>query len=325
MPSDPPECREVRPEEYAQVLEVWSSVWGDGEVPYFRAYLEGDPWFRDRYCRVARVEGRIVSVAMVCRRPIRAGTRTLTMGGIANVATRPEYRRCGYSGELVRQCAEVMEAEDFDFSALGTGIHRHYARHGWFQVTTPHHGLTLRADAELPPADPDIAPMTVEAWLAEAPPVYAAFNTGLALCFERSMEYWNGWIRIRSEGWDAARTVILGLWEDGVLEGYLLGSLPEEPGGAFEVHEIAAVRGEGLPRLLTQGIRLARSAGAKELSVRAPRQEAVEAALSRWGELRIRADDSTMLRRVHADELLMGEITRSYEMGHTAWWLPDDF
>ncbi|MBW3624348.1 MAG: GNAT family N-acetyltransferase [Armatimonadetes bacterium] len=323
--SPTPELRAARPDEQGDLLALWQAVWGEDGAAYFRAYLEGDPWFQDRYCRVARVEGRIVSSALICRRPIRFGARELTMGGIANVATLREHRRRGYSGELLRQCVRVMEEDGFDFSALGTGIHRHYERHGWFKVEVPGSEVRLREGEGLPPADPEIAPLALEQWLAEAPPVYAAFNGSLALCFERSLEYWNGWIRIRAAGWRADRLALLGLWNDGMLDGYLLAALPENPDDGLHVHELAAIRHEDLPRLLTAAARVAGTAGVKRLCLRAPNLPVVTNFLPKLGEPTSRTHDGVMLRRIHAEEHVMAEITRSYEMGLAAWWMPDDF
>jgi predicted acetyltransferase len=323
--SSDPEFRAVLPHEYGEVMALWLAVWGEDGEPYFRAYLEGDPWFRDRYCRVARADGRIVSAAVVCRRPIRHGGIELTMGGIANVATLKEYRKHGYSSELLGQCVEVMEVDGFDFSALGTGTHRHYERQGWFRVGTPGWELALRDGEAFPPADPDVSTLSLEQWLAEAPPVYAAFNAGFPLCFERSLDYWNGWIRIRATAWHPERTVVLGLWRDGALEGYLLGSLPDRPDGSFRVHEVAAIQPAELPRLLTSAIRAALTGGVMRLSLQVPPYPLLSEALSQWGELKPETHDHAMLRRIHADEATMADIVRSYETGMPPWWGLDDY
>lgn len=320
-----PEFRAVDPAEHEEVMALWLAVWGDDGRAYFRAYLEGDPWYQDRYCRVAKVNGRVVSAAMVCRRPLRLGARELTMGGIANVATLRDYRRFGYSGELLRQCVQVMEEEGFDFSALGTGYYRHYERHGWSRVSTSTYALALEESASFPPSDPDIQPLSVGEWLAEAPPVYAAYNANLPLCFERSLEYWNGWMRIRSEGWSLDRTALLGLRREGILEGYLLGELPEQPDGCMEVHEIAAIEPSEIDRLMSAAVRIARTAGVSRLSLRAPHNPPVEAALAERGKLETPPNDATMLRRVCADEQTMDEITRIHEHGQVPWWAPDDY
>jgi predicted acetyltransferase len=319
-----PEFRAARPDEYADVLNLWTTVWGMGALAYFRAYLEGDPWLKEPYCQIARLDGKIVSGVNICRRPLRLNGREIFMGGIANVATLPEYRRRGLSAELLRRAVEVMESEDFAFSALGTGYHSHYARHGWFQINQHRYELDLKEDGELPDADPDVQPLSAEQWLEEAPPVYAAFNATLPLFFERSLEYWNGWLRIRAEGADA-NSLALGLRRHGVLEGYLRGHLPNEPGGRAGILEGAALEPEGWAKLFAGAVRAARSAGAAKLSIRAPKIDPVDAALSPFGDLTMRQETGTMLRRVHADEAMMQDIIRYHESGAACWWDPDGY
>jgi len=43
------------------------------------------------------------------------------MGGIGEVSTKAAYRRQGLSGKLLEMSVAYMEAEDLDFSMLGTG------------------------------------------------------------------------------------------------------------------------------------------------------------------------------------------------------------
>jgi hypothetical protein len=247
------------------------------------------------------------------------------MGGIANVATLKEYRRFGLSGELLRHAVQVMEGEDFDYSALGTGYFGHYAKHGWFESTHPTYRLNLSDGEALPPADPSIEPISFTEWLEEAPPVYAAFNSSLPQFFVRSLDYWNGWLRIRAEGWNLERTLLLGLRRDGVLEGYLLGSLPDESGQRVEIQEIAALEPFGLTRLITGAVRAGKTAGASHLSLRLPAMPTVLDDISSLGELETHADHSTMYRRFHMAESTMKEMIQDWERGDIVWWGPDGF
>jgi GNAT superfamily N-acetyltransferase len=320
-----PEFRAVLPHERGDVLEHWLTVWGRDGEDYFRAYLEGDPWYQDRYCRVAVADGRIVSAVIVCKRPFRLGPRTLTMGGIGNVATLPEHRRKGYSGELLEQSVRVMEEDGFDFSALGTGIHRHYERHGWFRVETTHPELRLREGDDLPAPDPEIFPLTVGEWLDEGPEVYQSFLEQVGGGFERSREYWDGWIRIRTDGRDTGESGLIGLRRGGKLEGYIAASLPGEAGGRAHVHEYAVVRTEDIPRLMDEAARIARSCGAERLSVTSPRLPHLNGALTDLGEVGMRPDTGTMLRRVRADEATMAEVVRAHREGEIAWWGVDGY
>lgn len=317
------EFRPARPEEYPCVLALWGVVWGEG--PYFRSYLEGDPWLREQYCLVAVVDGRIVSAVQICRRPMRMGSRELTFGGIANVATLPEYRKRGYSGELLARCVRVMDEERFDFSALGTGIHSHYERHGWFRVPVPSSLLAFDVERPLPEADPDIQPLAAPQWIDEAPPVYAAFNSRLPLHFDRSIEYWNGWLRIRSQEWGVGRSILIGLRREGMLDGYLIGSVPDEPNGAGRVHEIAAIQPEQIPALLKAAARIARVEGASCMVLRIPNLSSYESDLAELGTVTRRVSNGTMIRGFSASVEDLDEIVRLQSEGLVTWWGPDDF
>jgi predicted N-acetyltransferase YhbS len=318
------EFRALRPEDYGDVLELWKVVFGDGDA-YFRAYLEGDPWHQDRYGQIAVAGGKIVSAVHVCRRPIRFGSEELTMGGIANVATLPEYRRQGLSSELLARCVRLMEEEGFDFSTLGTGIHRHYERHGWRRIVTPRFSLRLSAQEKPPVDDSGIETLSLEEWLRDAPSVYDRFNAGLPFHFARSPEYWNGWIRIRSRDWESNRTPLLGLQRDGALTGYLHGYLPEESGGEAGIVEAGATDSEALVRLAESMVRRAEEAGASRLSVRVPRIASLWERLGRFGSQETGTSSGTMLRGFRADEETIREIVRHNEEGNVTWWNADGF
>jgi GNAT superfamily N-acetyltransferase len=312
------EFRAARPDEYPAVLALWGVVWSEG--PYFRSYLEGDPWQRVPYCQVAVADERVVSSVVICRRPMRLDGRELTFGGIGNVATHPDYRRRGYSGELLARCVRIMEEERFDFSLLGTGLTSHYARHGWFPVALPHPRRTFAPDEPLPDADPDIQPLTSAQWIEEAPPVYAAYNSRLPLSFDRSPAYWGGWLRIRSEGWPPDRSFLLGLRRDGLLEGYVYGDMANEPGGIARVLEVAAVRPEQISRLLDAAFRVAREGGAGSVTLRVPHGHGLPGDPPPPDR---RA--GIMMRGFRSDAEEMRRIETLYADGRAIWWGPDDY
>jgi hypothetical protein len=69
------------------------------------------------------------------------------MGGVASVCTRPEARRQGLSTRLLQDAIRLMENEGMPVSLLQTGIHDHYHRLGWEQVSL--YWKTLRVDRGL--------------------------------------------------------------------------------------------------------------------------------------------------------------------------------
>lgn len=315
------EYRAAGTDEYDEVLSLWTTVFDGADRAHIRTYLEGDPWRKPSYCQIAGMDGRIVSAVNLCRRPMRLHGETIFAGRLVSVATLPTYRRQGHSTELLRRIVAVMETEDFAFSALNTGNHAHYARHGYFRIPLPRYGLTLDGALPIPDADPGVQILPLDRWLEEAPPVYAAFNATLPLYFERTPDYWNGWLSTRSKAEPAENRLLLGLRRQGVLVGYLFGELPHEDGERVFVEEIAALEPEGLARLFAGAVRAARSVGAP--GVFGPHQNGMEAILRSFGTLKI-GEGGTMLRPIHATEAMMREIGRSYESGAACWWSHSD-
>ncbi|MDM7461608.1 MAG: GNAT family N-acetyltransferase, partial [bacterium] len=124
-----PEFRELRPSEQAECLDLWAQVFSPSH-DYFERYFQ-DPLWQPRYTRVCAVDGKLVAAMQMVRRPVRlTNGQTLWMAGIANVATLPEYRGRGYASQLLLDLHRVMDADDFAFGLLFTGIHDVYGSHG---------------------------------------------------------------------------------------------------------------------------------------------------------------------------------------------------
>ena len=104
---------------------------GEGSPAYFRRYFYGDVECLPYYTQVGVLDGKIVSAVHICKRTVACGEFQLTMGGIANVATLPEYRGRGYNTRCLQSAIAVMEADAMDFSLLFTGIDDYYRRQGY--------------------------------------------------------------------------------------------------------------------------------------------------------------------------------------------------
>lgn len=150
--SDPnqPIYRPVHPEEYEDALTLWETVFGAGSRDYFRRYFEADPWYQPGDCLGAWLDDRLVSGVHVCPRLLEWRGSTLRCGGIANVATLPEYRGRGLSRALLAQSLDLMWETECGFSLLFTGVPSHYSALGWEQVATPGPTLTLRESPGAP-------------------------------------------------------------------------------------------------------------------------------------------------------------------------------
>lgn len=192
--------RALRETEYAACLDLWTSVWGENHSPYFSRYLYGDHDFQPEYCRVVEADGRLVSAALIVKRRVGFGDFTLTMGGIANVATLPAYRGRGYATACLQQAVAVMEADALDFSLLFTGIPGFYRALGWETVPMPF------LAGEIPDGTADgLAPRPASSFAGVVRPyqaeddaamqaLYAAFQRTHTLTVVRTPYYWRDWI-----------------------------------------------------------------------------------------------------------------------------------
>lgn len=193
-----PQFRALEPHEQPACLQLWTQVFSPG-ADYFVRYFE-EPLWKPEYTRVCEVDGRLVSAVQIVRRAVRLNGQAVPMAGIANVATLPEYRGRGFSTQLMRDAQRVMDAEDFLFGLLFTGIHDFYARLGWERVPFPLWSATpqpLALDGwRFRTAEPDDLPR-VQVWYAQS---YADHPLSVV----RDDAYWRIWTRWDDPNWRRA-------------------------------------------------------------------------------------------------------------------------
>lgn len=186
--------RSLREEEREACLDLWCKVWpGENSRAYFRRYFYGDVEWLPYYTQVAEIDGRLVSAVHICRRVVACGDLQLTMGGIANVATDPEFRGKGYSSACLRQAIAVMEADVMDFSLLFTGINGFYAREGFVDWPRERRRGMIRADF----APRSTSLLVRPAGSADLPAIetlYADYNQARPIAVQRTHAYWRDWI-----------------------------------------------------------------------------------------------------------------------------------
>jgi predicted acetyltransferase len=193
------EVRAIRPEEREEAIQLWCAVWGgESSRPYFSRYFYGDVEWLPYYTLVAVEEGRLVSAVQICKRIVPCGEYRLTMGGIANVVTLPEFRGKGYNSACLEKAVAVMEADAMDFSLLFTGINAYYARLGYSNIST--NLMSGRIRAGFSPSQSSYTfrsalPKDISALFA----IYSAYNATRPIAVVRNEAYWRDWIGISAE------------------------------------------------------------------------------------------------------------------------------
>ncbi len=211
--------RAVRAEEREECLNLWCAVWpGEGSPAYFRRYFYGDVEWLPYYTQVGVLDGKIVSAVQICKRIVACGDARLTMGGIANVATLPEYRGRGYNTQCLQSAIAIMEADAMDFSLLFTGIHEYYARHGFETLEQAWLSGVIRSDFT-----PSVAKYTIRRAVAGdlsgIQACYDDYNRHRPIAVQRTSSYWRDWMNVDAE--HIPDTLLTAVEPDGHVVGYV--------------------------------------------------------------------------------------------------------
>ncbi len=177
--------RVVRPDEMPGAVELWNRVFGV-EKPFFQSLLDGGD---DDDVSLGAFDGeRLVSSVHVFMRHFRdRDGAPLKVGGIGSVSTDPDARRQGHSARLLEMAISEMEQRECVWSYLGTGVHDHYARHGWRTVSTPEFVGALRESS----APTEISPVTVDADVLDSlAAIHGEHTRLLPMANARSAKMW---------------------------------------------------------------------------------------------------------------------------------------
>ena len=113
-----------------RLLDLWTSVF-QAEPSAFTFKFDATPP-EQRRVLIAEVDEKIVASAVLFGIPIRDDSKkNLMIGGLANVATHPDFRRKGIGGRLLDMAKAAMVEQGYDWGLLFTGTHTFYEPHGW--------------------------------------------------------------------------------------------------------------------------------------------------------------------------------------------------
>ena len=200
----------------SEELEAWldhvTSVFTGGRQ-YFSNHWHNDPWQDAEGIRVALDEGTIVSTVRVFIRKMFLHGEPITVGGIGEVSTRPEYRRRGIATQLLKDSIQFMEDRDIVVSVL-FGSQRIYSIEGWEKVPRYYARQSFSADKqeawEVRPAN-----FNDEAEVKRLSDLYNGYARKFNGTVVRDdIAYWTQWVRTESPNAYVAE-------RDGNIEGYV--------------------------------------------------------------------------------------------------------
>ena len=136
------EFRALYPDELEKWLDHVTHVFTGGRQ-YFSNHWHNDPWRDPEGIRIAVDDGTIVSTVRVFIRKMFLHGEPVTVGGIGEVSTRPEYRRRGLATQLLKDSIQFMVSRDIVMSSLH-GSQQIYSVEGWEKVPSLLCETTLR-------------------------------------------------------------------------------------------------------------------------------------------------------------------------------------
>lgn len=206
------EFRALYPDELETWLDHVTHVFSGGRQ-YFSNHWHNDPWRDPEGIRIAVDNGTIVSTVRVFIRKMFLHGEPVTVGGIGEVSTHPEYRRRGLATQLLKDSIEFMESRDIAVSSLH-GSQRIYSIEGWEKVPRYYARQPITGKKQVA-WDVRRANFDDAAEVKRIADLYDGYARKFNGTFVRDdMAYWREWVRSESpNAWVAER--------DGVIEGYV--------------------------------------------------------------------------------------------------------
>ena len=120
----------ANPGEYVEIADMVCKTFKQSrlENSIIKVTTTEDPNFRKGDLRVVKIDGKIASMMMLIRRPLRIGTAIVNDAIVAPVATHPDYQGKGYCSAVMRNAVQYMKTQGFDITILwgNPWLYSHY-------------------------------------------------------------------------------------------------------------------------------------------------------------------------------------------------------
>ena len=206
------EYRALYPDELEAWLDHVSHVFSAGRE-YFANHWHNDPWKDFEGIRIALDDEKIVSTVRVFIRKMHFQGEQITVGGIGEVSTRPEYRKRGLATQLLKDSIQFMEDREIAISMLH-GSQRIYSAEGWESVPRYYAKKSIQGRKT---QEWNVRPANFQDTkeVEQLATLYNTYSRKYNGTFVRdNIAYWNDWVQTESQhAWVAER--------DGIIEGYV--------------------------------------------------------------------------------------------------------
>ena len=100
--------RAAEREEYPEIFDLVDKAFKGSTIErtMINVTTSGDPNFQKGDLRVVEAEGRIASMMMLIRRPLRIGTAIVNGAMVGPVATHPNFQGGGYCSAVMRDAVQ---------------------------------------------------------------------------------------------------------------------------------------------------------------------------------------------------------------------------
>ncbi|HEU5433635.1 MAG TPA: GNAT family N-acetyltransferase, partial [Thermomicrobiales bacterium] len=206
--------------DHTAIHRLLLSVFHAPSLDGFHASLD-DPFYEPRSRLLIKRGEQIVSHLHVSERTVYFGGRLLPAAHLAWLATLPEFRGCGYGGQLLRAADRAMHAGGAALGLLSTRLPHFFRQAGW-AVCGRHSRaragsrdlLAVLSAAGMPLCEP---PLNIRPWRqVELPALMSLYERNQSPAFgayQRSEAYWR-WL-VSRKGFDQIYVAFAGpdRWE----------------------------------------------------------------------------------------------------------------